>query len=596
MATIINDLTIKIGGEAGQGVESSGAGFARAVARGGLYLFGLQDYMSRIRGGLNFFQIRIAQGELYTHTESIQLLLPFSREAFLYHNGEVVPGGAVLFDAGLGVEESELRERGVQAFSLPLVKIAEEQGGSRIMMNTAALGAAAGVTEYDFERIAEVITENFGRKGSDVAERNLKVARYAYDLARDRFAALFPWKLVPTGAAPRMVINGNQAFALGALAGGCNFIAAYPMTPATSIVEWLAQHAAQYGIVTKHTEDEISAVAMALGAAHVGARAMTATSGGGFSLMVETLGLAGMTETPLVIVDAQRGGPSTGLPTRTEQSDLEFLLHASHGEFPRILIAPHTVEEAFHTGYRAFNLAERYQCPVIVATDFHLANAIRSVDPGRFDIDQVEIDRGALMPDQQLDQLTEGYRRHLPTDSGVSPRAIPGHPSGVYITTGDEHTAFGYITEEAGARIQQMEKRMRKLETAEREMRLPERFGPEEADITLIGWGSTYGSLRETVERLNARGVRANLLHFLDLWPFPEERVSELLSSARYLVNVEQNFTGQLARVVRANTGRKVDASILKYDGRPISSEFILANLREQLGLPGLREEVAVNA
>ncbi len=596
MAKIKNDMTIKIGGEAGQGVESSGAGFAKALARGGLHIFGLQDYMSRIRGGHNFFQIRVAERELFTHTESVQLLLPFSREALYYHKDEIVPRGAAIFDTGLGVDEAVLREREVQPFPMPLVKIAEEQGGSRIMMNTAALGAAAGVTDYDFERIADVITANFGRKSAQLAESNLKVAHYAYEFAQDRFAADFPWRLQPIAAPPRMVINGNQAFALGAVAGGCKLIAAYPMTPATSIIEWISPHAAQHRIVTKHTEDEIAAICMAIGAAHTGVRAMTATSGGGFSLMVEALGLAAMTETPLVVVEAQRGGPSTGLPTRTEQSDLEFILHASQGEFPRIVIAPHTVEEAFQAGYRAFNLAERYQCPVIVATDLHLANALRSVDADSFDLSRVEIDRGELLADPQLEQLTEGYRRHLPTESGVSPRAIPGHPKGVYVTTGDEHTAFGYITEEIGPRNQQMEKRMRKLEAAEREMRLPERYGPEEAEVTLMGWGSTYGSLREAVDLLNALGVRANLLHFVDLWPFPEERVSDLLRSTRYLVNVEQNFTGQLARVVRANTGRKVDASILKYDGRAISPEFILASLQEKLSLPAPREEVKIHA
>lgn len=596
MRTVKNDMTIKIGGEAGQGVESSGAGFAKALARGGLHIFGLQDYMSRIRGGHNFFQIRVSERELFTHVESIHLLLPLSREAIFHHRDELVPGGAVIFDVALGVDEGELREREIQPFSMPLGKIAEERGGSRIMANTAALGAAAGVTEYDFERIADIIRDNFGRKKPEVAEANLKVARYAYDLARDSFAASFPWKLEPVPAAPRMVLQGNQAFSMGAMAGGCKFVSAYPMTPATSIIEWISAHANQFGVVTKHTEDEIAAICMAIGASHVGVRSMTATSGGGFSLMVEALGLAGMTETPLVVVEAQRGGPSTGLPTRTEQSDLEFILHASQGEFPRIVIAPHTVEEAFHAGYRAFNLAERYQCPVIVLTDLHLASALRSVDADRFDFSRVEIDRGELLTEEQLEALPDGYRRHEPTESGISPRALPGHPKSVYVTTGDEHTAYGYITEEIGPRVQQMQKRMRKLAEAEKEMRLPERYGPEKAEITLVGWGSTYGSIREAVETLNARGVGANMLHFVDIWPFPEMMASALLESARYLVNVEQNFTGQLGRVIRANTGRKMDASILKYDGRPISPEFIVSALQEQLELPGLREEVEVHA
>ncbi|HZU06156.1 MAG TPA: 2-oxoacid:acceptor oxidoreductase subunit alpha [Chloroflexota bacterium] len=588
---IINDLSIKIGGEAGQGVESSGAGFAKALARAGLWIYGLQDYMSRIRGGHNFYQVRVSDHELWTFRDAVHMLLPLTTEAVERHWREIVPGGAVLYDVGLKFDEAPLRERGIKLFAMPLMKIAEQQGGNRIMMNTAALGAVAGITEFDFAYIADIIETNFKRKGAAVVESNLKVARYAYDAGQEQFAADFDWKLVARPGPKRMVINGNQALALGAIAAGCRFISGYPMTPATSILEYMNAKARQFGIVTKQTEDEIAALLMAIGAAHAGVRAMTATSGGGFCLMTEALGFAGCTETPVVIVDAQRAGPSTGLPTRTEQGDLEFVLHASHGEFPRIVLTPGTIEECFYAGARAFNLAEKYQCPVIIMQDLTQSNSIRAIDLDRFDFASIRIDRGALLTPEELDRLPDGYRRHLVTPDGISPRAVPGHPKAVYVTTGDEHTDQGYITEEADIRRAQMDKRMRKLETARAEMRLPVRYGPQDAELTFVGWGSTYGAIREAVDILNAAGTRANQLHFMEVWPLDWERVRALLDEARSLVLVEQNYSGQLGNVLRTYTGKTMDKKILKYDGRPISPDEIVAGVRGEV-----REEVRVYA
>jgi len=458
------------------------------------------------------------------------------------------------------------------------------------MMNTAALGAVAGITEFAFEYIQDIIETNFKRKGPKVVEGNLKVARYAYEAGRDQFAAQYDWKLVARPGPQRMVINGNQAIALGAIAAGCRFISGYPMTPATSILEYMNSKAHQFNIVAKQTEDEISGILAAIGAAHAGVRAMSATSGGGFSLWAEALGFAGCTETPVVLVDAQRAGPSTGLPTRTEQSDLAFVLHASHGEFPRIVLTPGTIEECFYQAARAFNLAEKYQCPVIIMQDLTQSNSIRSIDKDRFDFSQIRIDRGALLTAEELDRIQD-YRRHLVTPDGISPRATPGHPNAVYVTTGDEHTEYGYITEESDIRRAQMEKRMRKLEVAAREMRLPERYGVSDAEITFVGWGSTYGAIREAVDVLNADGTRANMLHFMEVWPLDWTRVCALLDEARSLVLVEQNFTGQLGNLLRTYTGKTMDKKILKYDGRPISTDEIVAAVRGEV-----REEVTVHA
>jgi 2-oxoglutarate ferredoxin oxidoreductase subunit alpha len=587
---VINDFSLKIGGEAGQGVESSGAGFAKALARAGLWIYGLQDYMSRIRGGHNFYQVRVSDHEIWTFRDAVHMLLPFTPEAVERHWREIVPGGAMLYDSALKFDTAPLEAAGVKLFALPLLKIAEEQGGSRIMMNTAALGAVAGITEFAFEYIQDIIETNFKRKGPKVVEGNLKVARYAYEAGRDQFAAQYDWKLVARPGPQRMVINGNQAIALGAIAAGCRFISGYPMTPATSILEYMNSKAHQFNIVAKQTEDEISGILAAIGAAHAGVRAMSATSGGGFSLWAEALGFAGCTETPVVLVDAQRAGPSTGLPTRTEQSDLAFVLHASHGEFPRIVLTPGTIEECFYQAARAFNLAEKYQCPVIIMQDLTQSNSIRSIDKDRFDFSQIRIDRGALLTAEELDRIQD-YRRHLVTPDGISPRATPGHPNAVYVTTGDEHTEYGYITEESDIRRAQMEKRMRKLEVAAREMRLPERYGVSDAEITFVGWGSTYGAIREAVDVLNADGTRANMLHFMEVWPLDWTRVCALLDEARSLVLVEQNFTGQLGNLLRTYTGKTMDKKILKYDGRPISTDEIVAAVRGEV-----REEVTVHA
>jgi 2-oxoglutarate ferredoxin oxidoreductase subunit alpha len=460
---------------------------------------------------------------------------------------------------------------------VPLVEIAKEHG-ERVMANTAALGAAAGVSEYAYERLADVIRRNFRRKGDDVVAANLRVARVAYLYAQERYAADFEWKLEEVPGAPqRAVMSGNQAFALGALAGGCRFTSAYPMTPATSIIEWMAKHEKKFGVVTKHAEDEIAAICMAIGANFVGVRAMTATSGGGFALMAEALGLAGMNEVPLVVFEAQRGGPSTGLPTRTEQSDLLFLINASQGEFPRVVLAPGTIEECFVAGWRAFNLAEVYQTPVIVVSDQLLAASLRTIEVDAIDFGQVTIDRGKLLSKADLDALDEPYLRHRFSEDGISPRAVPGHPKAVYATASDEHDEFGHILEDAGNRAQMMQKRMQKLETARRDIGPPSRYGPDEAPIILLGWGSTYGVLREAVNRLDGK---ARLVHFQDLWPFPVEAAREALEGGKVVV-VENNYTAQFKRLLQSETCIVVDHVITRYDGQPFSPEDVLAGLEE---------------
>jgi 2-oxoglutarate ferredoxin oxidoreductase subunit alpha len=580
---VTNDMSIVIGGDAGQGVESSGAGFCLSFARAGLHVYGMQDYRSRIRGGHNFYQIRLSEQPRLSHSNPVHLLLALTPETVQLHLDQLAEGSAVIFPERFEIDPAPIEARGARVDALPLIRIAEEHG-NRVMTNTAGLGAAAGITEFPLEFMESVIRDNFKPKGEQVIEANVKVARAAYDLARERYGADFPYKLRPVEGAPRrMLINGNEALAMGALAGGCRFISAYPMTPATSIIEWLSALPHEYGVVTKHAEDEIAAACMAIGASFAGARAMTATSGGGFCLMVEAMGLAGMTEVPLVIVESQRGGPSTGLPTRTEQSDLLFVIHASQGEFPRIVTAPSTVEDCFEAGWRAFNLAEEYQCPVVVVTDQLLAASLRTLDMDAIDFSSVAIDRGSTLTYEDLDRLSDGYKRFELTESGISPRAFPGHPRGVFAASSDEHDETGHITEEIENRRLMMRKRMRKLEEAEKELRPPQLYGPEDAEVTLVCWGSTFGACKEAADEINGAGGSANVLRFIDLWPLPEDAAAAALSRCRRTVAVEQNYTSQLAKLLRMTTGIKMDDTLNKYDGRPFAPEEIVAGLGKEV-------------
>jgi len=576
----LNDMTFKFGGEAGQGVESTGRGFAKALVRSGLHLFALQDYHSRIRGGHNFYHIRVADHDIYSQDERVHLLLALTKVTVDEHLRQIVPGGAVIYDPSLPVDQAALAAHSVQAFPVPVEQIALDQGGSKVMSNTAATGAAAGVCGLGLDAIEGVIRDNFGKKGGPIVDSNLRVARAAHQYAQEKYSGSFPFRLQPKAGPPRMLISGNEALAMGALMAGCKFVAGYPMTPGSPILEWLAAHSKEYGIVTKHAEDEIAAINMIVGAAQMGVRALTPTSGGGFALTVEALGLAGMTEVPIVVVNVQRPGPSTGHATRYEQGDLLFMIYASQGEFPRVVLAPGSIEQCFEAGYRAFNLAEKYQCPAIILSDAALAHSLRALDLDALDLN-VPIARGALLTDQDLDQLTERYKRHAFTQSGISPRALPGHPKAVYASSSDEHDEYGQICEDAALRVQMMDKRMHKLEVARAEMQAPLQYGPKEAGLAFLTWGAALGPLRTAVGVLNEQGTLARIVQIMDIWPLPVDKVTAALQGAKRLIAVEQNYSGQLATLLRAYTGIKVDGLTHKYDGPPMSPEYVLARLKE---------------
>jgi 2-oxoglutarate ferredoxin oxidoreductase subunit alpha len=566
------DINFMVGGEAGQGVQSAGYLIAKTLARSGYHVFADQDYESRIRGGHNFFRIRASDAPVGATSERVDVLIALNKETIDLHRDEVTASGVIIYDSEAIKDAGD----GAVFFAIPLGTIAEEKAGNKIMSNTVAMGAALAVTGADFERLADVLSEYFGDKSG---EANVKAARAGYDYAQSNFKGDTGFKLGAIGG-DRMLINGNDAISVGAIAAGCKFYAGYPMTPSTSIMEYLAAKSKDYGIAVIQTEDEIAAINMAVGASFTGVRAMTATSGSGFALMVEGLGLAGMTETPVVIVDGMRAGPAVGLPTRTEQGDLLFVTYAGNGDFPRAVLAPANVEDCFWLTTKAFNLAERYQTPVIILTDHYLATAYATVEP--FDIAKVEIDRGLLFsPDRQGSE--KDYRRYRVTDSGISPRAFPGQSQALVRADVDEHTEQGLITESAEVRTEQVDKRMRKLVLMKAEVISPRTYGPKNTDTLLIGWGSTYGVLCEVVDRLEKEKVSVKMLHLSQTWPFPSDAVADAIDGVDKVYVVENNASGQLAQLIQAETGEKVKGRIIKYDGRPFMPSEIARVLKNEV-------------
>ncbi|MBI2860043.1 MAG: 2-oxoacid:acceptor oxidoreductase subunit alpha [Chloroflexi bacterium] len=565
------EANFMVGGEAGQGVQSVGAVLAKTLARGGYHVFADQDYESRIRGGHNFFRIRASNMPVAAIKEPLDILVALNQETIDLHRMEVAPGGVVVYDQEKG-QPGEGNYLGV-----PFTRLAQEKAGNRIMANSVAFGAALGLTGYDLDAAANIVRGFFG---GDVGEANVTATRAGYDYATENFKGERPLNLKPLGDGKRLLMNGHDAVALGAIAAGCNFMAGYPMTPATPILEYLSTHAKDMDMAVVQTEDEISAINMAIGASFAGARAMTATSGSGFCLMVEGVGLAGITETPVVIVNAQRPGPAVGLPTRTEQGDLLFVLHCHQGDFPRAVLAPASVEDAFWLTIKAFNLADKYQLPVIMLTDHYLATSYITVDG--FDLSKVVIDRGETYSPERHGPPQE-YKRHKVTGSGISPRAFPGLTEALVVTDSDEHDETGHLIEDARARTEQVEKRLRKLNGLGQETSPPEVYGPPNAETTLVGWGSTWGALRESIDILNRGNGKFNLLHLRELWPFPSEAVNSILQQAKRSYVVESNAAGQLARLIRAETGRLVDGKVLKYDGRPFTPSGIAEQVKEEV-------------
>ncbi len=485
--------------------------------------------------------------------------------------------GVMIFDG----EKTGFHSDKPNHFSIPLEKLATEAGKSKIMVNTVATGAVLAVLGVEEKPILDRLEEEFGRKGKEVVENNRNSASAGHQYVRKNFKGEHPHKiLIASSARRKMLINGSEAMALGAICSGLKFYSGYPMSPSTPIMEFVASLAKQHNIIIEPSEDEISAINMVIGASFGGVRAMTATSGGGFCLMVEALGLAGMTETPAVVVIAQRSGPATGLPTRTEQADLRFVIHASHGEFPRAVFAPGNAEQAFYLMGKAFNMADRYQTPVVVLGDQHLNDSHFTVD--ELDLAKITIDRGEILFDDQNHSPFD-YKRYAWHDSGISPRIFPGQSKAVMYADSDEHTEAGHITESAEVRKQMMQKRMRKLEGMRQEMDRPVIYPSENSEVLILGWGSTYGAMKEAVEVMDRDGMKNRMAHFSEIYPFPSMELSGVISKKTKVFAVECNYTGQFADLFRFETGVSIHHKILKYDGRPFSPKEIISEVKARL-------------
>ncbi len=568
------DINIMVAGAAGQGMQTIGAILGKLFVRGGCEVFAFQDNESRIRGGHNFFQIRLSQKPVMAGSTPLDVLVALNAESIEKHRAEMANEGVVLFDS-----EKNEGVRGDPTFvGLPLERLAAEKGGNKIFSNSVAVGAILAFLGWDFKPLEDFLKEYFAAK-TDMVEGNIKAAKAGYNKAMQQKDKYKGPKLPPRDSERKMFLTGHEAVALGALTAGCQFMTAYPMSPSTSIMVFLAGKADDFDMVVEQAEDEIAAINMAIGASYAGIRSLTATSGGGFSLMVEAFGLAGISETPLVVVEAQRPGPATGLPTRTEQADLLFVLHASQDEFPRFILAPGTAQEAFYQTIKAFDLAEKYQVPVVLLTDQFLADSYFTEK--RFDISKVKVNR-YLLSEREAADLRE-YKRYKFTESGISPRSVPSAYGFEVVADSHEHDENGHITEDAGLRKTMVEKRFRKWTGMAKEISPPKQMGNQKADLLLVGWGSTYGPMAEAVEMLNGDGVPVRGLHLSEIWPFPREAVSSALDGVKRWVVVENNYTGQLARLIQMELQEKPDALITKYTGRPFMPEEIANAFRKEV-------------
>ena len=625
-----NSLSWVIGGPQGSGVDSAANIFSRACAQGGLHLFGKREYYSNIKGDHSYFTVRVAENPVNSHLDEINILVTFDAETVFRHAHKVAKGGAIIYDSSLvnisinevptiddqsSIRISDIlntagypttiqgildfaKSNGCVVYGLPYFEMIEDLARglndpslSKLtrMVNVIALSSSLALLKFDKKQLIKAIQTVFQTKPK-VLGNNIAAAEYAYSYIGKKYdIAQFNYVLEPRPPLKEyLLVQGNQASAMGKIIGGCRFQTYYPITPASDDSEFLEANqifdltsGTKGSIVVVQTEDEIAAITMAISAALTGVRSATATSGPGFSLMAEALGWAGMNEVPVVITLYQRTGPSTGLPTRHEQSDLLFAIHAGHGEFPRIVFASGDIEEAFYDSIKVFNLAETYQLPVIHMLDKALANSIKTCK--EFDQRKVPIERGDLINTVDENSSTRSgghYLRFRLSDNPVSTRVPLGTENAIFWNTGDEHTEEGHITEDPDLRNKMVSKRMNKLEKALSEIPIEDKlvcfeFGKSTGDITVVSWGSTKGAIVEAMEMLAKRGKAIRFIQLRLLHPFPTYEMMNLLKNTRLLIDIEMNYTSQLASLIRQHTGSDIDYRIVKFNGRPMSTSEV---------------------
>ncbi len=555
-----DDISIVLCGEAGQGIKTIEELVSSLLKQSGYNIFASKEYMSRVRGGSNSTLIRVSSKPVSAWKNQIDLLIPLDHTA-IPHLGKRITDETIIIgeiNPTLEVKFSEIAK-----------KI-----GNPIYSNVVAVGVIAGLFKMEMSLLQNAVNKYFAKKSQEIIDHNIEAIKEGYRKGLE-LSALGKIQIDfrrNFGIKKELLINGTEAIALGALASGCNFISSYPMTPGSGVLTSLAKYAQDFPIIVEQAEDEMSAVNMVLGAWYAGARAMVTTSGGGFALMVEGLSLSGMIETPLVIHLAQRPGPATGLPTRTEQGDLNFALYSGHGEFPRIILAPGKVEDAFFLTNQAFYLADKYQIPVIILTDQHLVDSYYNVKP--FDLEKIKTD-------QFIIQSPPDYKRYKLSEDGVSPRAIPGFGDGIVCVDSDEHDEEGHITEDLDLRVKMVDKRLSKVHDIVREAIAPELIGPEKYKTLIIGWGSTYPVIKEALERLKIRDL--SFLYFKQVYPIALE-AEDYLKKAKRTIIIENNATSQFGNLLKLTTGADIDEKILKYNGLPFSVEELEEKIKEVLG------------
>jgi 2-oxoglutarate ferredoxin oxidoreductase subunit alpha len=578
------DFAIGIGGAAGQGIATPGDVLARILVRRGLHVNAYNAYQSIIRGGHIFLTLRTSDQPVLSLGDKLDMLFTLNQDTMDRHLKHMGPGSTVLFNSDK-IKPGE-PAAGVQMCPFSVKELAPSVKGD-LVQNTIALAAALRLMSVDFAILEDILTLQFKAKGQAVVDENVGPAHAGYDYAAQHFTA-FPFTLPDTGK-PLAFVEGNSALAMGGAAAGVRFYCAYPMSPSTGVLHWMARHAPQLGIMVRQVEDELGVINMTIGAAHAGCRAMCATSGGGFALMTEALGAAAMMEVPVVAIDVQRAGPATGVPTKTEQGDLWQAMGAGQGDYPRIIVAPTTVPDCFHTVPELFNLVDKFQCPGIILSDLLLSEGRSSLDPAELNFD-VPIDRGELVGlNGSNGDISNGeYKRYAITASGISPRAVPGAEGYVHVVATDEHDEDGVLISDEFThphkRQAMHEKRMRKMEGVLGLIEPPRLFGAADAEVTLVGWGSTQGVIREAIEKLaDEHGIVVNNLQIKWLVPLHADAIAETLKNSKLVIIVENNYSGQFARYLRSETSFVADGHIRKYDGEPFMPHHIVDGVKDVL-------------
>lgn len=574
-----SEITFKVGGQQGEGIDSTGGVLATTLMREGYQIASYKHFASRIKGGHTYYQIRASLNPIHYQGDTTDILVALDNETYEHNIGTMSPGGYIIMENKN--EEKVDQADGCTVIHVSFTKMAQDLG-NKIIRNTIALGATVYFMGLHYDIFIPFIEKQFAKKGQAIIDLNINALKVGYEYVEN--LGLKPFSLQKPKQNNQALLTGNEAFSFGAVAAGCRFLSSYPITPASEIMEYMKANLPKVGGAAVQAEDEIAGLLMAIGAGFSGVRSLTSTSGPGFSLKTEAIGLAGMSETPVVIVNSQRGGPGTGLPTKYEQSDLNTMVYAGHGDIPRIVLVPSTVEECMSMATQAFNLAEKYQCPVIVALDLIISlnkQTCPDYTPEHFEA----IDRGKIMTEEQLAEIEEfNFKRYRLTDDGISPRSIPGQKGGVYTANSNEHGETGHIIEEPEIREAMMNKRMGKLNQFK--IKGYEFVGAEEKPVKtlFIGTGSTRGVIDEVVTDLKEQGEDVGLAHIKVLLPFQTEGLKELTDKAERVIVVENNWSGQLSGMVakELQIANKIQ-TITKFDGDPFNKKEILEQVKQKL-------------